>query len=347
MQILNIAIFCILWYLDLPPDGGSESLPFVFLVGGGGGGASNQTVEKNLVPDWAQGAIENTFIVQAEQYYNEGFAAFSGATYAPQPTDETDGINAIAAVASAAPHALVASAEALLTAMMNGDKLNFNPKLDAEYAKKAEAQIQDFLEMTLPQINNSYGATGNYGSDARLAKQGLAARKLFDALSDTGIQVYYSDYKQEWGHVISSLPAARAYASQEAIDAEKLRFAGLLDREWRQGSLEDAFKADKDVKEAALRKHAFLLEATKTLIGASSKTVTPYYRPNSMGAIAGVATSIIGSFAMDKLTMADRPEGASQFATGYGKYNVMENPTYATQGMPQHQVNWGVSGRLP
>ena len=265
---------------------------------GGGGGSSHQAVTTNLLPDYAQPYVE-AYLTKMTELSNLGYATYPGATYAEQNTNELDGITALATRGrNGSP--LITKGKLLLQNVLDGLKFNINPKIDTAYSKKAESIVKEFEEDTLPRLNQRFNLTNNFASDSHHWAQSKAAESVMAKLQEFGMDSYFKDYLSERLLQINSLFDARQYGEQEVTDAEILRSAGELDREWQQGKLEDIYKKWRDEIERITKRLEILGNGVRSLVGAHVEETSPFYRPSAISQIAGLALAGAGMFAMVK-----------------------------------------------
>ncbi|MCR4293620.1 MAG: hypothetical protein NUV76_12175 [Candidatus Kuenenia sp.] len=292
---------------------------------GKGAGSSNQTVTTNLLPDYAQPYVE-AYLTKMTELSNLGYATYPGATYAEQNTNELDGITALATRGrNSSP--LITKSKTLLQNILDGLKFNINPKIDAAYSKRAENIVKEFEEDTLPRLNQRFNLTNNFASDSHHWAQSKAAEAVMAKLQEFGMDLYFKDYLSERLLQINSLSDAKQYGEQEVTDAEILRSAGVLDREWQQGKLEDTYKKWRDEIERIIKRLEILGNGVRTIVGAQEEETHPFYRPSPISQIAGLALAGAGMFAMvrgmsaDKANLSQMKEQSaleSSFSRGFG-----------------------------
>lgn len=264
----------------------------------GGGGSSSTTVTTNLLPDYAQPYVE-AYLTKMTELSNLGYATYPGATYAEQNTNELDGITALA-TRGRNGSILITKGKTLLQNVLDGLKFNINPKIDDSYSKRAESIVKEFEEDTLPRLNQRFNLTNNFASDSHHWAQSKAAEAVMAKLQDFGMDSYFKDYLSERLLQMNSLSDAILYGTQEVTDAEILRSAGELDREWQQGKLEDIYKKWRDEIERIVKRLEILGNGVRSIVGSSIEATEPFYRPSPISQIAGLALAGAGMFSMIK-----------------------------------------------
>lgn len=259
---------------------------------GSGGGSNTTTIDKNLLPDYAQPYVES-YLSRANTLSTEAYASYTGTTYAGQNSDELDGITRLADRGRNS-HPIITKGETLLRDILDGLKINTNPKTDQGYLKRAESLIQEFEEETLPRLAHQYNNIGNYGGSAHNLAQAKAAEVLMAKLSETGLDLYFADYLIERGYMESALGRTVPYGTQKIADADLLRQAGLYAREYLQGSYNDAYRKFIDEQEASIKRLEILGNAIRALVGSRVSKTEPFYRPSTLSQVAGIALAGAG-----------------------------------------------------
>lgn len=216
---------------------------------------------------------------------------YSGQTYADQTQEEIDGIARLAARGrngDSTIDVVVGDAEAIL----NDDYLDGN--------------TPDFVyitDLTMQNATNMYGSqiTPNLGGKLYCVGD-LSNDNLADALDDTTVyddilsaRLYVRNRSNERSIQDSVVSIAVELGRQAIVDADALRMAGLYQREYDQGKLEDNYKIWYDGEVSKVRYLEVLGNAIRGLVGTQVATTRPYYRPSPMvgmmgGAMSGAAT---------------------------------------------------------
>lgn len=287
--------------------------------GGGGGSGSNSvsTIDKNLLPDYAQPQVED-YLRRSNALSVTAYTPYAGVTYASQNADETDGIAALASRGRNS-HTIITKGETTLRDILDGLKYNSNPKISTLYLKRAEAIIQEFEEETLPRIDQAYNLSGNFGSISHNLAHAKAAEMAMSKLADLGLSLYFTDYVAERERQNHAIGVGTQYGTQDVANAELLRQAGLYAREYSHGSLIDAHKRWLDAQEAAVKRLELLGNSIRALVGAHSTKTEPLYLPSTMAQMAGIAlagTSLVAGL-YSKTTPNSSPySGAGTSAPG-------------------------------
>lgn len=294
-----------------------------------GSGASNQTVTTNLLPDYAQPYVI-AYLSKMSELSDNAYATYPGSTYAIQNDDELDGIAALADRGRNGS-TLVASGYASIQDVLDGIRFNTNTKIDDAYAKQAEVLVKEFEEETLPALNQRFNMLHSYGAMSHSWAQAKEAEKVMAKLQGIGMDLYFKDYVQERTLQIGNLDDAIVYGDQSAADADTLRQAGELEREWKLGKLEDDYKKWHDETTKIIKRLEIIGNGLRTVVGAQHEVTEPFYRPSAFTAIAGLALAGAGMYAMYKGASTKQASlgtkaGLPKDGTPNALYNVEAQP---------------------
>lgn len=266
-------------------------------MSGGGGGGSYNTINENPLPDWAQPSVQD-YLTRANTLSGDpsAYETYADITYAPRNQNEIDGIAALTTRGTDGSPTVV-KGKTLLTAIVDGDKINANLKADDSFDKFAEIAIEAFEEEVLPAIAISALQMGRFGGDSFHRLQAKAAQKAMNSFVDSADEHYMSDYFNERTVQNQGLPANIVFGNQDVVNAELLYQAGMYEREYQQGVLEDAFRKWLDEEEGSVRRLEIMGNAIRAMVGAQNTKTEPYYRPSQWSQIAGIALAGVGMLA--------------------------------------------------
>lgn len=263
----------------------------------GGGGGANNTIQENPLPSWAQDEVKD-YLDRANVLSGDpsAYETYDGITYAPRNINETDGITALALRGTNGSPSVI-KGKTLLTSIVDGDKINANSKADDSFEKVAEVTIESFEEEILPAITISALHLGRYGGDSFHRLQAKAAKKAMDKFVVIADEHYAGSYYDERTIQNQALPANIAFGNQDVVNAELLHQAGMYEREYQQGILEDEFRKWLDEQEGSVRRLEILGNAIRAMVGAQVTKTEPYFRPNEWSQVAGIALAGVGMLA--------------------------------------------------
>ena len=267
-------------------------------MGNGGSGSHSQTVTTNLLPDYAQPHVIK-YLDAMTVLSNNAYATYSSSTYAVQNQDELDGIAALANRGRNG-NALVVAGAASINDVLSDLRFNTNTKIDEAYIKQAEVLVREFEEETLPRLDEEFNMANNFGSMSHAWAQAKASERVMNKLQAIGMDLYFKDYIQERTFQIGNLDDAITYGEQAVVDADTLRQAGELEREWEIGRLEDNYKKWHDEIVKITKRLELLGNGLRTVVGAQHEETAPFYRPSPFASIAGLALAGAGAYAAIK-----------------------------------------------
>lgn len=221
---------------------------------------------------------------------NKNGKVYGGQTYADQTQEEIDGITNMA------------------NRGRNGDTTiskgttEVNSVLDGDYLPGTTQNFIDMLDVLTQSATNKHGSDINANIGAKLYHVGdPSGDNLSDDLEDTSVfnnhlvaRLYYHNYSNERSIQDSAISMSIEFGRQPIVDADALRMAGLYQREYNQGELEDIYKLWYDSEVSKVRYLEVLGNAIRGLVGTETATTRPYYRTSPMvgmmgGAMSGVA----------------------------------------------------------
>lgn len=264
------------------------------------GSGANVITEKSPLPDYSRPYVEK-YVNKAFDLANPNEKGsykidYKEETYAIWDDNEQDGIANLATRARNGDDKVrpAKKGKALVEEIIEGKKLNTNPKLSDLYDKQSDSIIQEFEEETLPAIENEALMLGMFGSSGHHIRQAKEAEKVLTKLINTSENIYYDDYETARDIQENSLGHGIVYGHESTRDWELLRQAGLYEREYEQGKLENTFKIWKAEQEHSVRKLEILGNAIRGLVGSHVTKTEPFYVPSPLSQIAGLALSGAG-----------------------------------------------------
>jgi hypothetical protein len=267
--------------------------------GGGGGAEDSQSyMFTNLLPTyipniqtWATTYIQNAISkMSAPGNYTE----YTDPTYAAQNANELAGIAALALRGSAGVQ-IEADGKSYLRDLYDALNLNTNTKIAAHYAKLIEALLEEFDDTVMPIIQHQHVFAFG-GSDHNVA-EALASKKMMAKINEIA-SLFYADYRQERQLMHEGLAHATPYGLQCIRDAEMLRQAGVYEREYAQGALQDAWDHYNEVQLLPIRNLDIAGNAVKTVLGTTRSTATTFHKPSALSQVAGLAIAGLSIYTM-------------------------------------------------
>jgi len=259
-------------------------------------GSSTTVVNKlpdYIHPDKSECEVDaiQSYLQWAQKIYNdkdENFLPYDKETFHKQEQDEIDGIEGLAARGRNGDDLIENKAKPYLENVLAGNYLlgnasDFRTARDNTINKPKST----FISEILPEIGcNPYIA--GFATGENLAKELAEEQKYYDRMEK---RLYAINYKSERRRREQALPYGVEYGKQDVVNREVLRMAGLYQREYNQGKLEDDYKMWYDEMTTKARVLEVLGNAIRSLVGTHSAITTPYYRPSPVVATMGGAMS--------------------------------------------------------
>lgn len=318
-------------------------------MGGGGGGSGSTTVRENVLPTWAQPYVV-AFWDESVLVYEGGYTTFSGLTYAPMDQVEIDGIVALrnrarerveivqgddyttGFIGTDLTTLLPYKARVWVASLIAGNEIAANPNTVTMFGNYASKLINDFENSTIPSIESEANMLGRFGGNSHHVNQVRAAEILLQSLGDLAKEIFGADYDAGRDMQMAAVRTAASFADASINDAEALRHAGVFDREYRQGQLEDAYRAWLDGTERRIHQIEFMGNVIRAVAGAQSIKTEPYYRPKEFAQMAGLALagfSAIGSMYGNKGNAAPAVQGGAAPSMATGSEITMDTNTWS------------------
>ncbi len=267
---------------------------------GGSSGSSTTTVKK--LPDYAEPYVQS-FLERAYALCLETFIPYwdpsngSPPTYAAQTADETQAITGLA-TRGRNGNTTITKGITLLESIIDGDQL---PGTDAEFQAALTLFHDTFANAVTNEVIPTLGGTLYYVGD-------LSAENLAQTLTAEFVAAYSSrsqkamtarNYKRARTDQLRILSMGVEYAAQPYADADMLRTAGLQQREYDQGALDDLYKRWFEEQIGPINKLEILGNAIRAMVGTQYKTTSPLYKPSQVVAMVGggVAMGVAGYMA--------------------------------------------------
>ncbi len=251
------------------------------------GDVTERAVTKYL--DWARDIHDSTkeFAGYYDKYTYKGRLDTAGGrgTYALQNDDELDGIANLADRGQNGD-TLIAKGKTYITDVLDGDYLKgANAEFTTMLGNLIDKPKKAYRDNIFNKLGGSVYCVGNFAKD-NLAQELNESDRYFERLS---ARVYARNYASEVGKREHAIGYGVEYGKQAVEDAEYLRSAGLAQRIYEQGSLEDAYRDWFDTEVQKIRKLEVWGNAVRSLVGTHTAITKPYYRPNPIMGVMGGA----------------------------------------------------------
>lgn len=253
----------------------------------GSSGTSTTTVDR--MPGWLQDDYASKYLNRANTLFSdkESFDNYDGETFAPQNDNELDGIVNLA-TRGRNGDVIISKGKTHIKDILDGDFLDgetggFGTVIDKAINKPKRTLRIDVMS----RLGGSLYYIGD-SSGINLSKGLVDDTKYYTRTSKL---LYAENYRDERNKQEQSLLLGIEYGRQDVIDAETLRTAGLYQREYNQGALEDAYKVYYEEQTSTIRRLDVLGNAVRSVMGTQVAIDRPYYRPSPIMGVMGGAMS--------------------------------------------------------
>ena len=212
---------------------------------------------------------------------------FTGVTYAAQDQSEVNAITAMGNRGSAGS-SLSPKVQTLLTGRLDGDNLLPQSSEIDDFNVKRDRLIRNFYEDVLPAIDHSASSSRCFGSSWHKIMVAKKANEVMEHIVQLSSDVMYRNYRIKRSLQMAAVDLGLNWYDYEIKDAELLRTAGLLQREYAQGGLDNAYKIWQDKIDRMVEANEILGNAVRSMIGSYVSERTPVYLPTRKAQMAGL-----------------------------------------------------------
>jgi len=263
-------------------------------MGGSSGGGQNTTVTKS--DPWAgQQPYLKTGFEQAQQQLNSSTPEYyQDSTVAPQ-SETTQQAMQLQAQRALSGSPVTDSAQNLATNTMNGNYLNSNPYLDANFAAGTDAITKAYNGAVNQNTAGAVGS-GRYGSGMQMFANGQAQDTLAKNLNNLYGQTYYNNYNTERGNQQAMAGQAAGIAGSDYTDLGKLSDVGSAQDQYSQAVTDadvNKWNYNQNLPANKLGQYMGLIQGN---YGGSSSTQTPLSGQSLMGSLLGAGMTGLGAY---------------------------------------------------
>lgn len=264
------------------------------MSGGGSGGGQNTTVQKSDPWPEQQPYLTYGFQQAQNQYQSDTPKYYEGDTVAPlsNTTNQAMDLQTQRAL-SGSP--VTSGAQNLATSTLNGDYLNSNPYMDANFAAGTDA-ITKAYNSAINQNTAGAVGSGRYGSGMQMFANNQAQDTLAKNLNNLYGQTYFQNYNNERGNQMQTMGAAPNLAAADYTDLGKLSDVGALKDQYAQ-SIKDAdvnkWNYNQNLPANKLGQYMGLIQGN---YGGSQSTQTPLSGQSLMGSLLGAGALGLGAY---------------------------------------------------
>ena len=206
------------------------------VCGGGGGGSSTQTTNQ-VSPGYSE--LSDRHRESAMNLANRPFTPYGGARVPELNSYQRQGMKIIRNRATQGSETM-RNAEAMLNSFIN--ERQENPYLDSLVARAQGSVVDQWNNMTKPQIESSMvnsGSFGNSGLTQYMQNQQFNTQR---ALGDVASQMYGSAYETDQARRMAAIGLAPTFGNQAYTDANQLLGAGQVQYDNQQARLDAAYQ---------------------------------------------------------------------------------------------------------
>lgn len=259
-------------------------------------GGGTQTSTQNNDPWSGQQPYLTTGFAEAQRIYDTpGTPA-----YYPDSTVATPGATTNMAQQLQTDRALQGDASVnagrnLLTSTINGDYLNSNPYLDANFAAGA-GQITNAYNNAVQGQTSSFAGGNRLGSGMQNYYQGQQNDTLAKNLGDLYSKTYYADYNNERGNQMGAASMAPTYGAAGLTDLSALSDVGTAQDTYSQNVVNsdvDKWNYNQNLAQNKLANYMNMIQGN---YGQSSTTTQKAGGGSGFGQMLGTAATIASFF---------------------------------------------------
>jgi len=250
-----------------------------------GGGTSNTVTKAD--PWSGQQPYLTAGFEDASNWYNSNNNSqyYQGNTVAGQSDATKNSYNMVQNAVTNNP--LQNASKAQVQATLNGDYLNGNPYLDANFQTGAN-QIAKAYGSAIGQNASNAISSGRYGSGVQQAANTSAQDTMAKNLNDLYTKTYYNNYQNERQNQLNAVGQAQNVQNQALTNANALGSVGSAQDAYAQSLVDADVNKWNYNQNIGYNKLANYLSLINGNYGSSSTTSTPT-QSNTMGNLLGTA----------------------------------------------------------
>ena len=259
----------------------------------GGSGGQTNTVTKS--DPWAgqQPYLQQGFAEAQKNFQSGGPQYYNGSTVANQSQNTQNAYKQMAQQTQNNP--LQNASQDQVSKTLNGDYLNGNPFLDAQFQAGTQGITKAYNDAVGGQTSGAE-LNGRYGSGMQAFQKGQAQQNLMGGLNNLYANTYGQNYQQERANQVNAVGQAAGVQNQGITNANALGQVGSAQDQYAQ-SLTDADVAkwnyNQNLANNNLGQYMGLIQGN---YGGSQSTQTPMSGQNNLGLGLGLGMSALGAY---------------------------------------------------
>lgn len=291
--------------------------------GSGGGG----TTTTNTTPWSGQQPFLTTGFDQAQNILNSDQPQYyPGSTVAPQSGLTTQ---AYGMMQGAANNPLQGQASQQVSNTLNGNYLNGNPYLDAQF-QAGTRQIGNTYNNLVNGQTAAFSGAGRYGSGMQAFAQNQANQTLGDNLNNLYANTYGQNYTNERANQVNAVGQAAGLEGQAINNANALGTAGSSLDAFNQNLVNadvNKYNYNQNLPQNKLANYMGIIQGN---YGGQSATTVPTSGSNTFGQVLGglgTVASIAGAFSDRRLKEDIKKIGTADNGLAIYSYKYIGQPT--------------------
>lgn len=293
-------------------------------MGGSSGGGT--TVQKSDPWSGQQPFLSFGFQQAQNQFNSQNPQYYQGSTVAPLSDTTNNALNLTEQRAmSGNPFASAAQNQLMRTA--NGEYLNANPYLDANFQAGTGA-ITDAYNNAVRGQTAGFAGSGRQGSGMQAFYQNQQNDTLAKNLNNLYGQTYYQNYQNERNNQLAATQLAPQFAQMDYDNLNALSGVGSVRDNYAQNLLNadiDRWNYNQNLDANKLSQYMNLIQGN---YGGTSSTTTPKSGSNTFGTILSAGLGLAGLFSDRRLKTDIVPIGQADNGLTIYRYRYVDSPQY-------------------
>lgn len=238
--------------------------------GGGKGNVATSSVTTPSIPAELK-PLANLYAQQAQNYATTPFQQYGGQRFAGLDPSQTLGIGMVQERALGGSP-IMKGAEGALGQFIQGGQ---NPYLDQMVSRAQGSVVDQFNNMTKPQLEAAAVQSGSFGNTGFQQVMQQQQKAAANQLGDIASQMYGGAYAQDQSNRLNAIQMAPVFGNAPYQDASQLLNAGNILQQERQNPLDFQYGQFKEAADYPLKQ----MQATSGALGQGMGTSTTGTQP--------------------------------------------------------------------
>lgn len=234
---------------------------------GGGGSSGTSTTVASIAPEFKP--LAALYTQQATNIANTPFQTYGGQRYADLNQTQNMGLGMVQNRALNGSTTMD-NAENSLNQFISGG--NTNPYLDAMVKKAQTSVVDNFNNMTKPQVEAAMRNSGSFGNSGYQQLMQTQQKAAGQQMSDIATQMYGNAYNADQGNRMQAIGMAPTFGNAPYQDASQLLNAGNIQQQQQQQNLDFGYNQFQQAQDYPFKQ----LQATGNVVqgGTGSSTTS-------------------------------------------------------------------------